>query len=170
MNYNQIFDVSLMDINDVLIENDTYILLELGDNFNNDWAGFSYWACKQKNELDEEAISSFVYIITWFMTGNPIEINPHFRSDKYYKNDRILNECLKIYNSLLDKCDSEVELCKDLFAGIYQFYVLHHEEYIKSDIRVNCLLTYKEMELFDAIEGDSRSHKLKILLDNYYSK
>ena len=44
--YSQISSVTLLEINDFLIEND--ISLELGDNFCNDWAGYSYFYCKKK--------------------------------------------------------------------------------------------------------------------------
>ena len=147
VNYNQIFNISLMEIHDMLIEND--ISIELGDGFCND--------------------CSFVYIITWFMTSNPIEINPNAKSSRYYKNDKILMECLKIYDDLINKYDSEVDICDKLLKSICHFYVDNHRDYLKKSERMNCLLTFEEMKLFDNIDGNSRSDKLTVLLNNYYN-
>lgn len=166
VNYNQISDISLMEINDVLIEDN--IFLELGDGFNNDWAGYSYYYCKSLGELDDKAISSFVYIINWFMTGNPIEVNPHFKSNVFYKNNLIINECLEIYNNILDDYDSEIELCSVLFKEIYKFYLGNYMKYAKKTERINCVLTYHEFELFDKIPSNNRSDKMRILLNSYY--
>lgn len=168
VNYNQISDIPLLQINNILIKND--IFLELGDDFTNDWAGYSYYYCKISNNLDEQTISSFVYIITYFMTGNALNINPHFECDKYYKNDAILTECLDIYNNLFNKYSDEVQLCKNLFIQIYEFYVNNCGKYVKRSERMNCLLSYKDMRLFDKIQGESRSDKLKYLLDYYYNR
>lgn len=167
VNYNQICDVSLVEIYELLSNNN--IELDLGDDFSNDWAGYSYYYCKKLNELDERTISSFVYIITWFMTGNPIEINPNFKSNVYYKNDKILDKCLKIYDEIFYKYDSEVEICDALFKEIYHLYVENHKNYVKKSERLNCLLTYEHMELFDKLPCNSRSEKLELLLRNYYN-
>lgn len=166
VNYNQISDVQLMDINDMLIANNMY--LELGDKFTNDWAGYCYYYCKSLDEMDRLTISSFAYIITWFMTGNPINVPIYLKSDKYYKNDKIISECLKIYNNLYEKYESEVELCKELFKQIYDFYLTDSKNYLKRTERINILLTYKDLKLFDNISKDSRSDNMKILLDYYY--
>lgn len=172
VNYNQIFNITLMEIHDLLIENG--ISLELGDGFCNDWGGFAYWYilkyCDANDkDIDKETISSFVYIITWFMTSNPIEIDPNIKSSRYYKNDKILVECLKIYDALTRKFDSEIDICSKLLKSICDFYINRHEEYLKKSERMNCLLTYKELELFDKIDGKSRSDKLTVLLNNYYN-
>lgn len=167
VNYTQISTVSLMDINDMLINNNIY--LELGDNSTNDWAGYSYYYCKELNELDNLAISSFTYIITWFMTGNPINVPIYIKSDKYYKNDKIINECLKIYNDLYEKYeDSEVKLCKKLFKKIYKFYLNNSADFLKRTERMNILLTYKDLELFEKLPSNSNSDKIKYLIDYYY--
>lgn len=170
VNYNQIRpNVSLMDINDVLIENDIFI--ELGDNSTMDWAGYSYYFCKTLGRLDDQTISSFVYVITYIMTGNPVDIVPNIKSDIYYKNDSILIDCLNIYNNLLDKYEDDVvKLCFLLFENIYYFYINNHEKYIKKSERMNCLLTYKDNILFNKITGKSKSDKLKFLLDYYYQE
>ena len=60
--YNEISDVELKDINNVLLDNN--ILIDIGDGFICDWAAYSYYYCKLSNVLDEETISSFVYVIT----------------------------------------------------------------------------------------------------------
>lgn len=172
VSYNQIFNISLMEIHDMLIEND--ISIELGDGFCNDWGGFAYWYissyCKSIGKtIDKETISSFVYIITWFMTSIPIEINPNAKSSRYYKNDKILMECLKIYDDLINKYDSEVDICDKLLKSICHFYIDNHRDYLKKSERMNCLLTFEEMKLFDNIDGNSRSDKLTVLLNNYYN-
>ena len=167
VNYSEISDIKLVDINDVLLDND--IFLELGDNYCNDWAGYSYYYCKLWNELDEETISSFVYVITWIMTGNPIDICPNFKSDTYYKNGKIINKCLNIYNYLLGKHDSEISLCSDLFRNIYDFYKTSHEKYTKKTERVNFVLSYYELRLFEKVDGDNRSDKMRNLLNNYFN-
>ena len=166
VNYNQISNITLLEINDLLIDNNLF--LDIGDNFCNDWAGFSYYYCKKFNELDDKAISSFVYVITWFMTSNPIEIYSNFKSETYFKNDKILLSCLNIYRDILNYCDSNIEICKELFERIYLFYTSNYKNYLKRSERMNCLLTYKDMMLFNNVEGKSRSDKLKTLLDNYY--
>lgn len=167
VNYDEIDDVDLNDIESVLIKNK--IPIELGDSSSNDWAGYSYYYCKEKNELDEETISSFVYIITWFMTGNPIEIFPNLTSSIYYKNTDIISHCLKIYNDIVKKYESNISLCEQLFIGIYDFYVQFHDLFKKKSERMNCVLTYSDMKLFNNVEGKSRSDKIKTLLDYYYS-
>lgn len=167
VNFNQISDVTLLNINDVLIEDDIFI--DLGDDFCNDWAGYSYWLCKSLGGLDDKAISSFVYVITWFMTSNPIDINPNFKSSKYYKNEKIIESCLDIYNDLLKlNYDSEIVLCKNLIESIYSFYIEFHENFIKKTERLNCILTYKDMKLLDNIDGDNRTDKIIHLLHNYH--
>ena len=171
VNFNQISRVTLMEIHNILIEYD--IELELNDEFNNDWAGFSVWyyvtncnsLCK---DIDKETLSSFVYIITWFMTGNPVEIYSNFKSSNYYKNDKILVECLDIYDNLLKEYDSEIDICNNLINHIYHFYIDNHYDFLKRSERMNCLLTYKDLELFNKVEGKSSSDKLKTLLNNYY--
>lgn len=166
--YNQIDDVELMDINDLLIENNIY--LPLGDESSYDWAGYAYYYCKSLNELDNRTISSFVYIITWIMAGEAINVPPYFNSRMYYKNDLILEDCMKLYDSLDELYDSEIELCKYLFKTIYSYYIEHHEKYLKKTERVNGILTYKDMILFEKLPVESRSDKIKLLLDNYYCK
>lgn len=166
VNYNQISNVSLVEINNVLMEND--IFLELGDECSNDWAGYSYYYCKSLDELDDKAISSFVYIITWFMTGNPIEINPYVKSNVFYKNNLLINECLDIYNNILNNYDSEIELCKVLFKKIYEFYLNNHKRYVKKTERISCVLTYHEFELFNKVPSHNRSDKMRILLNSYF--
>ena len=94
------------------------------------------------------------------MTGNPINVPTYFKSSLYYKNELILEDCLKLYDSIVDIYDSEVELCNALFKLIYQFYLEHHEEYLKRTERINCLFTYKDMELFNKLPAKSRSDKL----------
>ena len=167
INFNQISDVSLLDINSILLENG--IELDLNDKFCNDWAGYSYYYCKTLNELDAKQISSFIYIITWFMTNNPIEINPNFKSEDYYKNDRIIVKCLNIYNHLIEEDISDIDLCKKLFNKIYAFYLNIPEEFVKKSERINFVLSYHEMELFERVEGKNRSDKLRNLLNNYFS-
>ena len=44
------------------------------------------------------------------------------------------------------------------------------EEYVKLTERINCLVSYKELELLDGISGDNRSEKIRILLENYYNQ
>ena len=168
VNFNQISDVTLLDINDVLVKNDIFI--DLGDDSSNDWAGYSYWLCKYYNNSDEKLISSFVYVVTWFMTGNPIDINPNFKSNDYYKNDRIIDECLIIYNKLVDSYDDlKVEdLCESLIERIYNFYVNNYMKFIRKTERFNCVITYKDMELLDNVKGNNRTEKLLNLLHNNY--
>ena len=167
--YNQISNVDLMDIYNLLMDNDD-VSIELGDKFANDWAGYSYFYCKSLNELDEITITSFAYIISWFMTGNGIDIHTDFKSDYYYKNDKIILECLKIHDNLLDKFDSKIEFCKEFFNRIYTFYLTDSKKYMKLTERINCLVSYKELELLDDIDGDNRSEKIRVLLDNYYNR
>ena len=162
--YNEISDVQLENIEKVLIANNIDIEL---DNSINDWVGFSYYYCKSLDELDEETICSFIYIITWFMTGDAIDINSDFKSEKYYKNDKIINDCLNIYNNFINKYDSEIDLCKNLFEEIYNLYKIHHRRYVKKTERINFVLTYYELKLFESVEGKNRTEKLKNLLDFY---
>ena len=164
--YNQISDVNIVDIHNLLIENG--ITLELNDEFSNDWAGFSYYYCKSLNELDEKTISSFVYIITWMMTSNAIDIYPNSKSNTFFKNSKIIDECLGIYNELYDKYDSEIDLCKELFDKIYDFYLNNYKKFIKKSERINCVITYQELELLDKVDGNSRNEKLENLLKYYY--
>lgn len=169
--YEQVSKVKLIDIHNCLINNG--ISLELNDGFINDWAGFAYWYFMKNNftfgkSVDKRTISSFVHIITWFMTGVTIEIYDDFVSSKYYKNDKILDECLKIYNKLLNEYDSEIDICNNLINHIYHFYIDNHDKYIKKSEHMNCLLTFEDMDLFDKVEGKSNSDKLKTLLNNYY--
>lgn len=165
VNYNQISNVTLMEINDFLISHEVYVAL--GDDFSNDWAGYCYYFCKSLDKLDDYAISSFTYIITWFMTSNPISFP--FKNNNYYKNEKIMSECLKIYENLISDYDSEVDLCKKLFKEIYGFYLNDVDKYLKKTERMNCILTYKDMLLFEKIPCDSRSDKMKILIDYYYN-
>lgn len=165
--YDQISDVSLMEINDVLVENDIYI--ELDDKSINDWGGYAYYYCKSLHQLDEQTTCSFVYIITWFMTGDAIDINPKIKSNKYYKNSMIMTKCLGIYSFLSKGNYSEIELCKHLFEDIYDFYVYNHEDYIKKSEKINCVLTYKDLELFNKVNGNTYGEIISILLDNYYN-
>ena len=167
VNYNQISDVSLMTIHDILMDND--IDIGIGDNFANDWAGYSYCYCKSLNELDDITIASFVYVISWFMTGDAIDINDSFKSDYYYKNNMIVIACLDILDDVISEFDSEIDICKEFFKRVYSFYLSNHRNYIKLTERVNCLISYKELELLDNIDGDNRSEKIRILLDNYYN-
>ena len=168
VDYSKISDVNLMDIHNLLLDDN--ISIELGDKFANDWAGYSYFYCKSLGKLDKIKIASFVYVISWFMTGDGIDIYSDFKSDYYYKNDKIIIECLKIHDELLDIYDSEVELCRRLFNRIYSFYSKNVEEYVKLTERINCLVSYKELELLDGISGDNRSEKIRILLENYYNQ
>lgn len=167
VNYDQISNVSLMAINDILTENDIY--MELGDNFTNDWGGYAYYYCKSLNQLDEQTICSFVYLITWFMTGDAIDINPKIKSNKYYKNSMIMTKCLGLYSFLSKENYSEIELCKHLFEDIYEFYVYNHEEYIKKSEHMNTVLTYKDMKMFKKINGKTNAEIIHILLENYYN-
>lgn len=162
--YSQISSVTLLEINDFLIEND--ISLELGDNFCNDWAGYSYFCCK-KNDFDDISASAFVYIITWFMTANAIEILSDIKCEQYYKINKIIEDCLEIYNVLVLDYNDEESLCESLFIKIYLLFLNDYERYIKRTERMNCLLSYKDKEKFDKVNGKSRSDKLKYLLDNY---
>ena len=165
--YNQISDVSLLEINDFLIKNDN-ISLELGDNFSNDWAGYSYYYCKNTYGFDDITASAFVYIITWFMTGNAVDIDSTIKCEQYYKLNKIIEYCLNVYNQLYVQYESEIELCKILFERISLLFLKNNDLYLKKTERLNCLLTYKDMELFDKLEGKSRSDKLKYLLNEYY--
>lgn len=166
VNYNQITNVDLLDINEILIENDLF--LDIGDDFCNDWAGYCFYYCKKQNELDDKTIASFIYIITGIMTGVPIEFYPNFKSETYYKNEKILSYCLELYNNVIKYYNNTIDICKELFERIYLFYVSNHKDYMKRSERINCLLTYNDMKLFDNVEGKSRSDKIKTLLNNYY--
>ena len=104
------------------------------------------------------------------MCGDGFNINPNIKSDKYYINDRIIDECLKIYNHSISLFASEVSFCHELFLSIYNFYVEHHEEYIRKSERISCLLTYKDMKLLDMVGGENRSEKIRNLLHYYYDK
>lgn len=168
VNYNQISNVSLMQIHDVLLDNN--IMIELGDDFYNDWAGYSYYYCKNLNKLDEKAISSFVYIITWFMTGNPIEINPNFKSSKYFKNDKIISKCLELYDKLCILTTDEVNIASQLVILIHEFYVTNYEKFLKRSERISTILTYKEKELLNMINGESYGDKINNLLIYYYKE
>lgn len=167
VNYNQISDVSLMDIHNMLLDDDN-ISINIGDKFANDWAGYSYYYCKTLDELDEITTASFAYVISWFMTGNGVDINLNFKSDYYYKNDKIVIACLEIHDEVVKNYDSEVEMCKEFFDRVYDFYINNHKKYVKVTERINCLVSYKELELLDNIEGNNRSEKIRILLENYY--
>lgn len=169
VNYNQISNVTLMQIHDVLLDND--IMIELGDDFYNDWAGYSYYYCKDLNKLDEKAISSFVYIITWFMTGNPVEINSNFKSSKYFKNDKIISECLVLYDKLCELCNSDkLSVASQLVIFIHEFYVKNYEKFLKRSERISTILTYKEKELLNMIDGESYGDKINNLLTYYFKK
>lgn len=166
--YNQMYNVTLLEINDYLIKND--ISIELGDDFCNDWAGYSYYYGKKISEFDEITTNAFVYVITWFMTGNAIEINQNIKCSQYYKIDKIIKDCLDRYNQYSLDYDSEIDLCKLMFVDINLLFSQNSELYLKRTERLNCVLNYKDMELFNNIKGESISDKLKVLLDNYYSK
>lgn len=164
VDYNEICDVTLLQIHDVLLKDDN-ISLELGDDASN-WAGYLYYLCKQHNKLDDKAIASFVNVITWIMTGVNVDIFDNFESDKYYKNDKILVECSKIYYKLVNENESVIDLCKKLVNETYNWYEKNHEDFIRKTERISCILSYKEMELFNKIEGESYGDKLVYLLNH----
>ena len=164
--YNEISEVSINDIKEVL--NDNSVSITLGDGFNNDWCAYAYYYCKSLNQFDEETINSFVYIITWFMTGNPIDIT--LKSSEYFKNDLIFNDCLTLYEQILEKSDSPKLICKELFKKIYDFYLNNSEKYIKKSERINCVLTYKELRMLNNIPCKNKTDKIRFLLRNYYDK
>ena len=168
VNYDEISNVDLMDIHNILLDNDI-VSIKLGDKFANDWAGYSYYYCKTKGELDDKCIASFVYVMSWIMTGDAIDIYSDFKSDYYYKNDKILIECMKILDSIFEDYDSIIHLCEKFFERVYSFYLDNVDDFIKLTEQINCLVSYRELELLDNIKGKSRSEKIRILLDNYYS-
>lgn len=128
------------------------------------WAGFANMY-GQLHGLSHIEAGSFSYMVSMFMTGMGVSCG----TDLYFREDDIENRILKICDEINEIYDEDKKALK-LFYRIFDLYRYEIEKYSFKTNSLNFRLSQSDFDKFMNVDGQTKSDKLRNLLDMYYNK
>ena len=158
--YDIISDIPLSELQKYLVENNIYLNMSTTTE---KWAGFSHYYAREHG-LNDVYAGSFANMVAQFVTGMSCSCG----TEMYLKEEKIEYEILKISDRIRLSNFSDEEKVKMLFQEIFKFYNSDNfQQYELAFGRLDCRLTYTDTVLFEKVEGDNPTQKVRNLLRFY---
>ena len=129
------------------------------------WCAFAQWYGRT-NGLDNISATSFSYIISSLFTGLGVSAS----TEIYIREEDIMMNALEKLNSLRKVYDNEEIVAMILFNHIFGIYKNQIDKYEYKDENLVFRIGSASMLRFMTVDGDTKSDKFRVLLQNYFSE
>lgn len=124
------------------------------------WNAYGHY-CGSEMGLPNIACASMGSICSLCFTG----LKTSCGTDVFIKEEIIEDKCLQEYSRLIDSDKSEAEQVYALFEFILDLYANHLSEFEYLTHRISVRLTVSDLEVFNEIDGESKTDKFRNLLN-----